>query len=523
MISTKTTTLKIENTTLKTEVVELKKEISFSQEKYRNLETEYETLRQIILNSNRARFGSKSERYADGDISQLPLFKSVEEVAIPDTVAEEAETITYTRRKKRNNQENTEDLPRVEIVIPVGEAERHCECGCEKGLVKYETKEKLHYQPAVFEIQIEKREVLACPKGCDGSMVTAEAPKQLLPKTKATESLLSHIAVSKIMDRQPLYHLEKQFDARYHVKLSRQTMAKWMIEMAIAFQPIVNLLKDTLLSYDIAGLDATTLQVLHEADRKAQTKSYVYCVRGGPPGKSVVLWDYNDRKHKSFLKDWFLGYTGYIHVDADPFFEDLPSEDLISLSKCNAHARRKFEEIVKATKHPGLAKEAMSFYREIYKIEREAKERKLTSDDRYQLRQEKTALLMTKFKDWLEQKYPTTLPKTHIGKAIKYCLNHWDGLTMFLRDGRLEVDNNLTEQQIKAFVMGRKNWLFSDTVAGADSLAIHYGLMLTAKQHNLDPFKYYCAIIKRLPYCSSISDYEALLPWNIQLECSALA
>ena len=238
---------------------------------------------------------------------------------------------------------------------------------------------------------------------------------------------------------------------------------------------------------------------------------------GGPPGKDVVLWDYNDREHKSFLKEWLLDYKGYIHVDADPFFDDLPIEDERWLCKCNAHARRKFEEIVKATKTHGLAKEAMCFYREIYKIEREAKERKLSPDERYRLRQEKTAPLMVALKKWLDEKQPLTLPKSYIGKAIQYCLNHWDGLTMFLMDGRLEVDNNLTEQQIKAFVMGRKNWLFSDAVAGADSLAIHYGLMLTAKRHKLDPFKYYCALIKRLPYCSSISDYEALLPWNIQL------
>ena len=392
-----------------------------------------------------------------------------------------------------------------------------CSCGCEKVVINYETKEKLHYEPAVFEVHVEKREVLACPKGCANEVVTAEAPKQLLPKTKASEELLSHIAVSKIIDRQPLYHLEKQFDIRYHVKISRQTMAKWMIGMAQAFQPIVNLLKDTLLAYDVAGLDATSLQVLKEPDRKAQTKSYAYCIRGGAPGKEVVLYDYNDRDHKGFLADWFMDYKGYLHVDADPFFEDLPKSTQAELNKCNAHARRKFEAIVKATKSPGLAKEAMSFYREIYKVEREAKDKKLSPENRFLLRQEKTAPLTKEFKKWLDQKHPLTLPKSYIGQAIQYCLNHWDGLTLFLKDGRLEIDNNLTEQQIKAFVMGRKNWLFSDTVAGADALAIHYGLMLTAKQHKLNPFKYYCALIKCLPYCGAIADYEALLPWNIQL------
>ncbi len=517
MKTTHTAILEAENISLKTANVGLQKALSLSEEKCHNFEVEYEKIRLMILNANRARFGSKSERYVEGISGQVTLFDLVEEATIPDVVADEVEQITYTRRKKKPNEDGTKNLPRTEIIIPVREVDRICACGCQKKLVKYETKEAIHYQPAIFEIQVEKREVLACPKGCEGSMVTAETPKQLLPKTKSTAELLAHIAVSKIIDRQPLYHLEKQFDARYHVNISRQTMAKWMIGLAGAFQPLINLLKDTLLSYDVAGLDATSLQVLNEPERKAQTKSSVYCIWGGAPGREVVLYDYNARHHKIFLEELLSGYNGYVHVDASPLSEDLVIGGLISLCKCNAHARRKFEEIVKATKNPGLAKEAMRFYREIYKVEREAKAQKLSPEKRFLLRMEKTASIMEELKKWLDGKQPLTLPKSAIGMAIQYCLNHWEGLTMFLKDGRLEVDNNLTEQQIKTFVMGRKNWLFSDTVAGADALGIHYGLMLTARKHSLDPFTYYCAIIKRLPCCSSVADYEALLPWNIQL------
>jgi len=518
MTTTQTAILETEIISLKSENIDLKKALSVSEEKCHNFEIESEHLRHMILNARRAQFGSKSERYVEGSPGQLNLFDTVEEATLPEVVADETEKITYSRRKKKPNEGGTENLPRKEIVISVSDADRFCTCGCQKKLVKYETKERVHFQAAILEIQVEKREVLACPKGCDSSMVTAEAPKQLLPKTKPTTELLAHIAVSKFMDRQPLYHLEKLFLTRHHVNMSRQTMAKWMIGLAVAFQPLINLLKDMLLSHDVAGLDATTLQVLNEPDRKAQTKSNIYCMRGGPPGKGVVLYDYNAKQHKLFLADLLSGYKGYLHVDASGLFEDLILGGLIFLCKCNAHARRKFEEIIKATKSPGLAKEAMRFYREIYKIERAAKEQKLSPEDRYLLRLEKSAPLMAEFKKWLDEKQPRTLPKSAIGKAIQYCLNHWEGLTMFLKDGRLEVDNNLTEQQIKSFVMGRKNWLFSDTVAGADALGVHYSLMLTAKQHKLDPFKYYCAIIKRLPYCTSIADHEALLPWNIQLE-----
>ena len=113
-----------------------------------------------------------------------------------------------------------------------------------------------------MELLIEKREVLACPNKCDGSIVTAEAPKQALPKVKATEELLSHISVSKVLDRQPLYHLEKQFNSRYQVYISRKKMAEWMIKISQVALPLINLFKESLLSYDIAGMDATTFQVL---------------------------------------------------------------------------------------------------------------------------------------------------------------------------------------------------------------------------------------------------------------------
>jgi transposase len=257
------------------------------------------------------------------------------------------------------------------------------------------------------------------------------------------------------------------------------------------------------------------LQVLKEPGRRAETKSYVYCMRGGPPEQSVILYDYNEKLHKQFVSDWFEGFRGYLHVDADNFFEQIGQ--VVSLVNCNAHARRKFKPIVDAAKGKGVAKEAMRFFKKLYQIEREAKELSLTSEQRAQLRNQKSKPLLDQFKQWLDEIYPTTLPQSPLGKALKYCINWWPGLTRFLEDGRLEIDNNLTEQEIKPFVISRKNFLFADSVDGAKALCMHLSFIRTAKKHGLDPYGYYLNLLKALPLCQSVQDYETLLPWNIKI------
>ena len=183
----------------------------------------------------------------------------------------------------------------------------------------------------------------------------------------------------------------------------------------------------------------------------------------------------------------------------------------------NTHSRRKFEPVANAATGNGLAKQAMKFYKRIYAIERLAKDKKMSPDQRLALRQLRTKPIMDEFKQWLDINYPTVLPKSPLGKAFNYCLKYWDGLCAFLEDGRLEADNNLTEQEIKPFVIARKNFMFCSSVDGAKALCLHFSLIRTAKRHGLDPYRYYEAILKAIPHCDTVADYEALLPWNIQL------
>lgn len=490
---------------LEAENASLRKELDALKKAFEHLSENYEKLQHQLNELLRHRFGKKSERFVEP--SEDNADSSEDDL--------EDEWVLYRRNKKAKDKK---EMPRRVVILPVSEEEKKCPCGCQKAVIRYETKELFHYQAAVFEIIEQRREVVACPKGCDGSIKIAPSPLQALPKAKVTEEFLAFLIVSKLDDRQPLYHLEKQLEERYGIECNRQTMARWMIGLMEPLRPMFNLLKDEAILYDVSSCDATTLQVLREPGRAAETKSYVYCMRGGPPGKSVVLYAYNNKLHKIFIQDWYAGYQGYLHVDGDNFFELIGASAGINLVNCNSHARRKFEPIAKGTKGQGLAKEALRFFKALYKIERTAKEQALDYQARYELRQREAKPILETFKKWLDESYPTVLPQSPLGKAIHYCLKLWPGLTRYLEDGRLEIDNNLTEQQIKPFVIARKNFMFATSMDGAGALCLHLSLIRTAKLHGLDPYQYYVKLLKSIPYCRSVEDYEKLLPWNISKE-----
>ena len=502
--------LRAENASLRAEQAELKAQVALLSARCDEYAAAYEQLKHQVRDLLRHRFGKKAERFVEDPNPTAP--------EVPESKADEGEDEESPPKSNKKPRKPLKPLDTRIVIIPVPDAERMCPCGCQKTVISYESKQIIHYEPPVFEIIEQKREIMACPQGCDGTMVTAPAPLQVLPKSKASESLLAFLVVSKLEDRQPLYHLEKQLRARYDIDCSRQTMARWVIELVDPLRPFWNIMKDGAIDYDISSCDATTLQVLKEPGRKAETKSYVYCMMGGPPGQEVILYDYNDRLHKPFIHDWYRDYKGFLHCDGDNFFDLIGDSDDVQRVNCNAHARRKFEPISKATKGAGLAKEALRFYKALYKIERQAKEQGLNPEARYALRQRESVPILETFKQWLDKHISLVLPQSPLGKAIQYCLNRWEGLTRYCKDGRLEIDNNHNEREIKPFVMARKNFLFSSSVDGAYALCLHLSLIRTAKRHGLDPYHYYVHLLKSVPHCQSVGDYEKLLPWNLQAD-----
>jgi len=489
-------------------------------EKFQKKERDYDLLIQAYLESQRQRFGRKSERFVDEENPQLSLFPVEFDGNDPAPKPEDIETVTYKRKKGGQRRSlDTTGIPQREVILPVDEKDRVCACcGRDKKLVGYQHSSRLHVIPAQFEVVVEKREKLACSHGCEGQFSTAPLPLRVLPKSIASESLLAYIFVSKVLDRQPLYHLEKVMERRYNWKITRNIMARWMIMVADQLQPLINLMKDRIEGYDIAAIDATSFHVLNEPGRNSQTKSSAYCIRGGPPDKRVILYEYNAYSHKDYVDETLSNFKGVLQCDASAVCNKIAEKETVTLSYCHAHARRKFEQIEKAAKKgkSPLATEAMRIYRQLYAVERYATEEAMSPDERLAIREAKSRPILEKFHQWLLTNRDLTLPKSPIGEAIAYSLKHWPGLLTYLKDGRIEIDNNATERDIKPFVMARKNFLFACTPQGADSLGVHFSLILTASLHGLNPIAYYTDMLSRLPYCTSIADYETLLPWNWQ-------
>ena len=264
--------------------------------------------------------------------------------------------------------------------------------------------------------------------------------------------------------------------------------------------------------------------MLKEPNRKAETKSQAYCIRGGPPGKEVSIYEYNGYKQQNYVTDLFADYKGIISSDASPVFNGIKAEKNIVLSFCHAHARRKFEAIETMRRRGNKnSKKGLAFhvlkvvYKPLYKIEADMKDLGLTPDEVRAYRQEKAKPILDAHKMWLDKYCDLTPGQSPIRKAIQYSLNHWKELSVYLEDGRVPIDNNATERDIKPFVIARKNFMFATTEEGADALGVHFTLIISAKHHGLDPMAYYTFILKKIPLCKTFDDYEKLLPWNVRL------
>ena len=261
------------------------------------------------------------------------------------------------------------------------------------------------------------------------------------------------------------------------------------------------------------GIDETTLQVLKEGDRKNQTKSYMWVFRGGEAGKPIILYQYSETRNAEYLKKIMKGYEGSVQSDGYIVYEALEEQKGITLAGCLAHARRDFFDAFKAGNEKGHAREALEYIGKLYLIEREAKG--LNFDEIKKLRQERSKEIMDKFKVWLDQKSIEIVPKGLLGKAIWYTIRQWEKLQVYLEDGRIQIDNNLVENTIRPFVLGRKNWLFAGSPRGAHSSALIYSLIETAKANDLNPYWYLYYLFEKLPYAKSREDFRALLPYNI--------
>jgi transposase len=478
---------------------------------------------QLRLAAVRA-YAPKSEKLAS--LAQFDLFNEAETFASRpdgDAQAAEVEVPAHTReRGKRKPIDAT--LPRQRIEHDIPDAEKTCTCGCQLTRIGEVTSEQFDLVPARAQVLQHVRFKYAC-RSCEGTshdgkaVVTAPLPGQPIPKSNASAGLLAHITTSKFVDGLPLYRLEGILP-RYRISVSRTAMACWMIKLGDLVTPLINLMNETQLGYDVLQMDETSVQVLKEDGRPATAKSYMWVRRGGPPGQRIILFDYAPTRAASVPLRLLEDYKGCLQSDGYAGYNAPARREGVIHVGCLDHARRKFVEAVKAQHalaggERGLAPQALLLIRKIYAIEKLARDAEMTADERHRLRSEKARLLWDELRAWLDANCNATPPQSLTGKAISYLADEWPRLIRYLDDGRVEVGNVKCENAIRPFVVGRKAWLFSDTPAGAHASAKLYSIVETAKAARLEPYTYLRHIFEKLPQAITLADIEALLPWNV--------
>jgi transposase len=515
----------------------------------REMSFEIEKLKEELRLATHKQFGASSEK---ADPAQPGLFNEAEVASAKATLGEGDEIVVPEHKRVRGKRKPLDDkLPRERIEHDIADADKLCPCGSG------------HVRPRIGEIVTEQADVIPakvvvlqhvrfkygpCRK-CDGvfetpatltsllapcvspagsrpqvavsapppAIITAPVPAQPIPKSLAAPGLCAWVATAKFADGLPLYRQEGIL-ARYGLSISRAALAAWMIRLGELVVPLINLMEETQLAHDVLQMDETVVQVLKEDGRAAQSDSRMWVRRGGPSDKPVILFDYDPSRSGKVAWRLTEDFNGYLQSDGFSGYEAVGKRDGVVHVGCLAHARRKFDEALKAqpvANRSGLAGEGVALIQRIYRIEKAAREAKLTPEQRKKLRDESARPIWDELRRWLDAKRDHVPPQMLTGKAMTYLDNQWPLLIRVLEDGRLEVDNNRCENALRPFVLGRKAWLFSDTPAGAEASARLYGLIETAKANGCEPYAYLRRVFTDLPRARTLAEIEALLPWNL--------
>jgi transposase len=476
---------------------------------------ELRVLREYVRLLKHHRFGRSSEQSSD---AQIRLFNEAESAV--EEAGDEAEIVVegHTRRK-RGRRPLPEWIPRVEILHDLPEDEKVCrEDGSALERIGEEILEQLEFIPAKFRVLRHIRPKYAC-RSCRTGIYTAPPPPQPIPKSLASPTLLAHVAVSKYADGLPLYRQEGMFQ-RLGIDLPRASLASWMVKMGERVQPLVNLLRDELLASGFVQCDESRYQVLKEPGKAATSQSYLWVQHA--PEADIVLYDYDASRSAEVPKRLFAGFEGYLQTDGYEGYGAVGQEPGITHVGCWAHARRKLDEALKAQRSSAKKKrslreskalQGLAFIQKLYQIERPMRER--SPEERWRIRQERSRPVMEKLRAWLTDAIPRVPPQSLTGKALSYLDGQWLKLVRVLDDGRIPLDTNGVENAIRPFVVGRKAWLFADTVRGAEASANLYSVIETAKRSGLEPFAYLRLLFTELPQAATLQDLEALLPRHV--------
>ena len=494
-----------------------------------SLEHQVDLLMEAIRLAKQKKYGSSSEHITDDGMEQLSLLFNEAEVYVQEE-QEQSEAVPVAAHKRRKKHEYTMD--EVPEGLPTEVIEHRLEgedlvcpaCGNEMREIGKEVVNKLKIKPAEVIVEQHVYYSYACGNCNKKDIETpvAKAPREpsVLPGSFATAEAISYIMTQKFVMGTPIYRLEQELK-RQGVQLSRQTMSNWILMASERLlSPVYKLLHQEMLTRKVLHADETTLQVLHEPGKKATSESYIWLYRtSGDSQSPIALYEYQPGRGAKHPTEFLGGFQGYLHTDGYAGYHNLPEE--ITVVGCWAHARRKFDEAMKALPK-GKAKgssaaQGLAYCELLFKIEDSLAE--LPPEERYQQRLKQAKPVLDAMLAWANLR--TAAPKSALGKALNYLKAQWPYLTNYLKDGRLELSNNRAERSIKPFVIDRKNFLFANTPRGATGSAVIFSLIQTALENRLDPYCYLTWLMKEAcrTDLTDEDNVQALLPWNAPAEC----
>lgn len=493
---------------------------------------------QQYLLSMQKKFGQSSEQAIYGQM-ELPFLNEAETFREPlnieATPEEIMESVSKPRKKSHGKKRDLDHLttevhkfylPAEEQVCPV--------CGNELHEVRPEVTVQIEVVPAQVVVHKYESMIYGC-RCCEKNehaktqMIIAKgAPKPLIPKSMVTASLAADIITKKYVDALPFYRQEQDYK-RKNIPITRNNMCNWSIRLTNDwFQIIFDRMHELLMSKNAIHCDETEVEVLAEPHRPATCNSYVWVTTTmeRDTDTPIALYHYTETRASYQARKILEGFKGYIHCDGYAGYDALLKKGAggepameVTLVACLVHVKRKFKEAMKVVKPSDIrytaAANAIKLLENIFHIDNQFNE--LSNDDRYTKRLELLKPALDEFFAWVNSEKNLVLPKCKYGEAIRYASKQEQKVRNVLLDGCLELENNLAERTVKPFVIGRKNWLFSNTPAGADASCIQYSIVQTAIMNGLIPYEYIKYLLEEMPRIENLCDYkqlDKLLPWS---------
>ena len=461
------------------------------------LEEEVLMLRELLRLERIRKYGAKSEALENGQLELLEEEPSVEEKEIEkEAQLPAAQKSVSQKREHKGRNELPSHLIRKEKVLSVENEQRKCPCcGEERHVIGYEEKEELSIEPIKYFVRVIKREKLACPKCPEGGVMTAPIKNdQIIEKSKLSNEVIVDILIKKYAKHTPLYRQQAILERDHGIEISRSTLNQAVLASGSLLEPVAAALKTDLLKGAYIQADETPIGVQSgkTPGRNHTAFAYQYSRPGGP-----VVFDFQMSRGREGPKKFLQNYSGILQSDGFAGYEKIGASQIIRAG-CMAHARRKFIDVLKLNSTDADALIVVDLMSRLYGIEAQARENKLCAQERLELRQQKSLLLMEELREKLLDIRTRILPSSNLAKACNYALAQWKKLTTFLEHGVVEIDQNLCENGMRPVALGRKNWLHIGCEKVGPKIAAILSIFETCKRLNINIRAYLLDVLPKL-------------------------